>query len=191
MQLSTAILSLILTSVVPALAENTVFPWANDTKRPECKTCLDELVSDTCGGESSSNFHTCLCDGAGATRLKDKCYPTCCNSSTMCTGQGPYREWWLLCVDDYPGLCSDPPSAIGPNTDLEKHCTRDEVDAANDAKDDSNDDAKDDVKDRTFENGDVQSDLDRDSSASVLGVYPRITGGAFGLVLFAAMMQIN
>lgn len=66
-----------------------------------------------------------------------------------------------------------------------------EVDAANDAKDDSKDDAKDDVQDRTFENGDGQSDLDRDSSASVLGVYPRITGGVFGLVLFAAMMQIN
>lgn len=47
MQLSTAILPLILAGAIPALAENTVFPWANDTKRPECRTCLDELVSDT------------------------------------------------------------------------------------------------------------------------------------------------
>jgi hypothetical protein len=178
MQILTAILPIILTGAVQALAENTVFPWANDTNRPECRTCLDELVSNTCGGESSSDFHICLCDGAGATRLKDKCFPTCCSASTVCTGQGPYREWWLSCVDDYPELCSDPPSAIGINRDLEKHCTRDEINAAKNAKND------------TIEKGNGQSDQDSDSSASVLDVYPRITGGVFGLVLFAAMMQI-
>jgi hypothetical protein len=50
--------------------------------------------------------------------------------------------------------------------------------------------AANDVDDDTIEKGNGQSDLDSDSSASVLGVYPRITGDVFGLVLFAAMMQI-
>lgn len=56
-----------------------------------------------------------------------------------------------------------------------------EVDAANAAND---------VEDDTIEKDDGQFDFDSDSSASVLGIYPRITGGVFGLVLFAAMMQI-
>lgn len=52
-------------------------------------------------------------------------------------------------------------------------------------------DAANDVKNKTFGNDDRQFDFDTDSSASVLGVYPRITGSVFGLVLFAAMMQIH
>ncbi|VUC32083.1 unnamed protein product [Clonostachys rosea] len=190
MQLSTALLPFILSVAVPGLATNTVFSWANDTNRPECRTCLDELVSDTCDGESSSGFRACLCDGAGATRLKDECVSTCCSASTVCTGQGPYNEWWLLCVDDYPKLCADPPSKLGINTDLEEHCTQDksvrnakltrnrEIDAAKSAA--SN----------TSENDHSQSDVDVDSSAAALGVYTRLTGGIFGLILFAAAMQV-
>lgn len=51
-------------------------------------------------------------------------------------------------------------------------------------------DAANDVKNKTFGNDDGQFDFDTDSSASVLGVYPGITGSVFGMVLFAAMMQI-
>jgi len=124
MQLSRALLSVILVGLDPILAENTVFRWADDTNRPKCKACLDELVSNTCGGEAAPEFRTCMCDGTGATRLKGECFSACCSASTVCTGQGPYKEWWLLCVDDYPQLCAEPPSTIGPNTYLEEHCTR-------------------------------------------------------------------
>lgn len=53
-----------------------------------------------------------------------------------------------------------------------------EIDAANDAEND------------TAENDDRQFNFDSDSSASVLGVYPTLMGSVFGLVVFAAAMQV-